>query len=361
LVRAAAPQIPERRIDLMPKKKIGVAVIGSGSIATHRHAPEYAANPEVQLLAFVDRVPERAEKLAKKYDAKALTKWEDALELKGVDAVSVCVPNALHAPISIAALKAGKHVLCEKPMATSDKEARDMIAAATKAGKFLMIGHNQRLAPLHVKAKELLKAGAIGKVISFRTAFSHPGPESWSIEGATGWFFDKKQAFVGSMGDLGVHKADLLRWLLGEEFVEVASFVEHLEKPYGDVDDNAVCLLRAQSGAIGTLTASWTHNPGEDNATTLFGSKGIMRIGSDPRFSVIVELASGEKQFYEVGKLQTNEAGGQSDSGVIREFVNSIVTNTPPTISGEEGRRALAVILACLKSSQTKQFAKVEI
>ncbi len=345
----------------MAKKKIGVAVIGSGSIATHRHAPEYAANPDVEILAFVDRVPERAEKLAKKYDAKSLTKWEDALDLKGVDAVSVCVPNALHAPITLAALKEGKHVLCEKPMATSDKEAKEMIETAKKAGKFLMIGHNQRLAPLHVKAKELLTSGTIGKVISFRTAFAHPGPESWSIEGANGWFFDKKQAFVGSMGDLGVHKADLLRWLLGEEIVEVAAMVEHLSKPQGDVDDNAVCLLRSESGAIGTLVASWSHDPGEDNATTLFGSKGILRIGSDPRFSVIAELASGEKQYYEVGKIQTNEAGGQSDSGVIREFVTSITKNKAPRIDGEEGRRALAIILACLKSSETKQFVKVEV
>jgi UDP-N-acetylglucosamine 3-dehydrogenase len=345
----------------MAKKKIGVAIIGSGSIATHRHAPEYAAHPDAEIVAFVDRVPERAEKLAKKYDAKALSKYEDALDLKGVDAVSVCTPNALHAPITVAALKAGKHTLCEKPMATSDKEARDMIAAAQKSGKFLMIGHNQRLAPLHVKARELIAGGTIGKVISFRTAFAHPGPESWSIEGATGWFFDKKQAFVGTMGDLGVHKADLLRWLIGEEIVEVASFVEHLDKPMGDVDDNAVCLLRTQSGAIGTLVASWTHNPGEDNTTVIYGNKGILRIGTDPRFSVVVELASGEKQCFETGQLQTNESGGQSDSGVIRQFVSSIVTNTPPQISGEEGRRALAIILACLKSSQTKQFAPVAI
>ncbi len=278
-----------------------------------------------------------------------------------MDAVSVCTPNYLHAPISVAALNAGKHTLCEKPMATSDAEAREMIAAAQKSGKILMIGHNQRLAPLHVKAKELLANGTIGKVLTFRTAFAHPGPEGWSIEGKKSWFFDKKKAFVGSMGDLGVHKSDLLRWLLGEEIVEVAALVEHMDKPYGDVDDNAVCLLRTQSGAIGTLVASWTHNPGEDNATVLYGTKGILRIGTDPRFSVIVELANGEKQFYEVGKLQTNEAGGQSSSGVIDAFVQSIQTNTPPPIPGEEGRRSLAVILACLKSSETKQFAKVEL
>lgn len=340
-------------------KKIGVAIIGSGSIATHRHAPEYANNPHVEILAFVDRVPERAEKLAKKYDAKAFSKYEDVLDLKGVDAVSVCTPNAFHAPITIAALKAGKHTLCEKPMATSAKEASDMIAASVKAGKFLMIGHNQRLAPLHVKAKELIEAGVIGKIVTFKTSFSHPGPESWSIEGATGWFFDKKQAFVGTMGDLGVHKADLIRWMIGEEIVEVGAFVEHLEKPMGDVDDNAVCILKSQSGVIGTLTASWTHYPGEDNATYIYGSKGHIRLGSDPRFSVIAFLKSGEKQFYEIGAIQTNES--QSDTGVIRAFVDSIVTNTPPAISGEEGRRALAIILACLKSSETKQFVKVDI
>jgi UDP-N-acetylglucosamine 3-dehydrogenase len=345
----------------MAKKKLGVAVIGSGSIATHRHAPEYAAHPDVEILAFVDRVPERAEKLAKRYGAKAFSKADDVLSLKGVDAVSICTPNAFHAQLTVAALKAGKHTLCEKPMATSDKEAKEMIAAAQKAGKQLMIGHNQRLAPLHVKARQLIQDGVIGKIVSFRTSFSHPGPESWSIEGPTGWFFDKKQAFVGSMGDLGVHKADLLRWLLGEEIVEVAAFVEHLEKPMGDVDDNAVCLLKTQSGAVGTLTASWTHYPGEDNATLIYGDKGHIRLGSDPRFSVMCFLKDGEKQYYEVGALQTNESGGQSDSGVIRAFVESVQTNTPPPIPGDEGRKSLAVILACLKSAETRQFARVEL
>ena len=344
----------------MATKKLKVAIIGSGSIATYRHAPEYHAHPDVEIVAFADRYPERAEKLASRYGGKVFKKYEDVLDLKSVDAVSVCTPNAFHAPITIAALKAGKHTLCEKPMATSAEDAKAMIAASEAAGKNLMIGHNQRLAPLHVKAKQLLTDGVIGKVITFRSAFSHPGPEGWSIEGATGWFFDKKQAYVGSMGDLGVHKADLLRWLLGEEIVEVASFVEHLHKPMGDVDDNAVCLLRTESGAIGTLTASWTHNPGEDNATVLFGSKGIMRLGSDPRFSVIVELASGEKQYYEAGKIQTNDGGGQNDTGVIKAFVKSIQDKTKPEISGEEGLKALAIILACLKSSETKTFTTVE-
>ena len=339
--------------------KVRVAVIGSGSICRHRHAPEYAANEDVEIVGFVDRVPERAEWCAKKFGGKVFKSADEVLALKDVDAVSVCTPNSLHAPLAIAGLQAGKHVLCEKPMATSADEANAMIAAAQKSGRFLMIGHNQRLAPLHVKAKQILESGVIGKVITFRTSFSHGGPEGWSIEGRDGWFFDKKQAFVGAMGDLGVHKADLLRWLLGEEIVEASAFVDRLEKTFGTVDDTAVCLLRTQSGAVGTLTASWTHHPGEDNATIVYGEKGILRIGADKTYSVIVNLQSGESQFFQVGQLQTNEGGGQSDTGVIRAFVNAITSNTPPEISGEEGRRALAIILACLESAETKQHVPV--
>jgi UDP-N-acetylglucosamine 3-dehydrogenase len=172
---------------------VRIGIIGSGSIATHRHAPEYFAHPAAEIAGFMDRVPERAEKLAKKYETETFPDVEAMLADDSITAVSVCTANAYHAPLTIKALDAGKHVLCEKPIATSNEEAREMIAAAQKNGKFLMVGHNQRLAPLHVKAKQLIEAGEIGKILSFRTSFQHPGPETWSIEGPTGWFFDKKQ------------------------------------------------------------------------------------------------------------------------------------------------------------------------
>src|SRR2546426_9542 len=85
------------------------------------------------------------------------------------------------------------------------------IAAAKKNGKYLMIGLNQRLMPPHVRAKEIIQTGRLGKVLSFRTAFKHPGPEGWSVDAAKSWFFRKDQAFMGVTGDLGIHKADLLR------------------------------------------------------------------------------------------------------------------------------------------------------
>jgi predicted dehydrogenase len=345
----------------MAKKPLGIAIIGCGSIAKHRHAPEAAACKHTKLVALCDPVVARAEVLAAQFGGAVYTDWQHVVQLPEVDAVVVACPNYLHAPVTIAALKAGKHVLCEKPMACSADESAAMIAAAKTAGKLLMIAHNQRLAPLHIRAKQILKSGILGKVLTFRTTFAHPGPEGWSIEGVGGWFFQKEMAFVGSMGDLGVHKADLIRFLFDDEVVEVASFVEAIaNKVNSTVDDNAICLLRMKSGAVGTLTAGWSHNPGCDNSTTVYCEKGILHIDTDPVYNVIVELADGEKQMIKTKAMQTNDEGGQSDSGVMATFAEAVVKNKPSPIPGEEGAKSLAVILACLESAETKRFVQID-
>jgi predicted dehydrogenase len=280
-----------------------------------------------------------------------------------VDAVVVCTPNKYHAPITIAALEAGKHVLCEKPMATSLADANRMIATAERVGRKLMIGHNQRLMAAHVKAKQILDSGILGRVLTFRTAFGHPGPEMWSQDkGPHTWFFKKDMAYVGSMGDLGVHKTDLIRWLLGEEVKEVGAFVETLDKVDETgtpitVDDNAVCILRMESGAVGQLAASWTYKRGEDNSTRLYCEKGMMLLGEDPDYPVEVRLTSGETAMYQVGAMATNEV--QVESGIPRMFVNALLEDKAPEIGGEEGLRALAIVVACLESQQTGRICPV--
>lgn len=337
--------------------KIRVGIIGCGSISIHRHTPEYASRPDVEIIAFVDPVIERAQKLCEKYGGKAYADYQEMLEKEKPDAVSVCTPNSLHAPISIAAANAGAHVLCEKPMATSVEETQQMIESARKNNVFLMIGHNQRYMPPHVKAKEILESGRLGKVLTFRTSFGHRGPESWSVDGKDSWFFDKEQAFVGAMGDLGVHKADLIRWLLADEVAEVGAFIGTLHKEGTEVDDNAVCILRMNSGAIGQMVASWTYYGEEDNSTVLWCENGVMKIGTHPQDQVIVELSDGSVEKYQVGEIATNEK--QVASGVIDAFVDSIVTKTPPSISGEEGAKSLNVILAALESQATGKIVKL--
>ncbi|TFD99766.1 Gfo/Idh/MocA family protein [Jeotgalibacillus salarius] len=340
----------------MAKLKIGV--VGAGSIAKHRHLAEYAANDNVELVAICDINEERAKEMAKKFGAaQTFTDYNDLVKLD-LDAVSVCTPNYLHAPVSIAALEAGKHVLCEKPMATSEQEADDMIAAAEKAGKLLMIGHNQRFVASHQKAQEWIAAGKLGKVYSFRTAFGHPGPEGWSADGKDSWFFNKDQAFIGAMGDLGVHKTDLVRYILGEEMTEVAAMVETSAKENTDVDDNAVLVLKTESGIIGTLAASWSYEA-EDNSTVIYAEKGVLRLEDDPEYSVVFNKSDGTKEELSLGKIQSNDEGGQVSTGVIDHFVDSILAGTQPLIDGEEGKRSLKVILGALESNKSKQIVKL--
>lgn len=337
--------------------KVRVAVVGCGSISKYRHIPDYAANKDVELVAFVDPVIERAEKYAEQHGGKAFADFETMLAEVKPDAVSVCTPNALHAPMSIAAANAGAHVLVEKPMAVSDEEAEAMIEASKKNGVHLMVGHNQRFMPPHVKAKQILQSGVLGQVLTFRTSFGHPGPDGWSVDGADSWFFRKEEAIMGAMGDLGVHKSDLIRWMLDDEVSEVAGFVGTLHKKGTEVDDNASCLLRMKSGAMGTLVASWTYYKGEDNSTILWCENGVMKIGTHPDDQVIVELRNGTVEKHKVGAISTNDK--QEKSGVIDAFIESIITNTTPAVSGEDGRASLKVILCAFESQATGKFVSV--
>ncbi|MBS4206962.1 Gfo/Idh/MocA family oxidoreductase [Bacillus sp. FJAT-50079] len=339
--------------------KLKVAVIGCGSIAKFRHLPEYAANEHIEIVAACDIVEDRAKEAANKYGAKAFTDYEKMLASVEIDAVSVCTPNHLHAAISVAALNAGKHVLCEKPMATSKEEALSMIEAAEINGKKLMIGHNQRFVASHQKARQLIADGEIGKIYGFRTAFGHPGPEGWSADGKDSWFFRKEEAFIGAMGDLGVHKTDLLRYLLGEEFVEAAAFVETGAKENSTVDDNAVCVLKTESGVIGTLAASWVYKK-EDNSTIIYGEKGVIRLEDDPEYSLIIQYSNGDVGNFKLGKIQSNEEGGQTSSHTIDQFINCIINDTEPAVSGEEGMKSLNVVLAALESNETKRIVAID-
>lgn len=340
-------------------KKLRVGVVGCGSIAKYRHLPEYHANQNVELVALCDIVKERAEHASEQYGGKVYTDYKEMIDREELDIVSVCTPNYLHAPVSIYASKAGVNVLCEKPMATSKEEADEMIAAAKESGKKLMIAHNQRFVPSHQKARQLIESGEVGKIYSFRTAFGHPGPEGWSVDGKDSWFFRKEEAFIGAMGDLGVHKSDLMRYLLGEEIVEVGAFIETSAKQNTDVDDTAVCVLKTENGIVGTLAASWSYKR-EDNSTIIYAEKAVLRLEDDPTHSLVVQYATGETVRYELGRIQSNESGGQTGSQVIDHFVASIIEDTEVLVDGNEGKNSLMVILGALESNETKKIVNIK-
>ena len=342
----------------MAKKTVRVGVIGCGAIGQRRHLPEYAARDDVELVGVCDIKFPRAKAAAKTFGApKAFKNHKDLLKL-APDAISVCTPNYLHAPQSLDALRAGCHVLCEKPMAGSVKDAKAMIAAAKKARRQLMIGQNQRLAPAHVRGKELYKSGIVGKALGFSTSFAHPGPESWSMDGEDGFFFKKRQAIIGSLGDLGVHKIDLVRWFLDDEVVLAGAMTATLDKANCTVDDTAYGVFTMKSGIIGQMFAGWILKAGEANGTTVCCEKGVIKLFEDPDYTVVVLKADGEKMFIQSGAIQTNEEGGQTSSGVIDAFVESLKSGRKVPIPGEEGARSLAAIMACVDSARTKKFVR---
>jgi len=341
----------------------GIGIIGCGKIAQVRHIPEYAEHPDAQLIGFYDVNLERARDLAQRYGATAYETVEALLADDRIHAVSICAANFAHAELTIAALRAGKHVLCEKPMAITLEECEAMVAEAEKAGKYLMIGHNQRLAKAHSTAKELIDSGMIGKIVTFRTTFGHGGPETWSVDpGKNTWFFDKNKAAMGAMADLGIHKTDLIQFLTGQRVIRTTAHITTLDKRDGSgnligVDDNAICIYEMSGGTLGTMTASWTYYGPEDNSTILYGTGGIMRIYDDPAHSIVVDLPDGSKKYYDVDAIQTND--NQTKSGIIDLWMESLVRDKEPEISGQSALTAMRAVFASLRSSETGMAVEI--
>lgn len=340
------------------RSKLRVAVVGCGAIGQRRHIPEAFANPHVELNALCDPNDARAKEVAAKFgNPTTYTDLNAMLKAERPDVVVVGTPNALHAAQSIAALDAGCHVLVEKPMATTIDDARAMIAAAERNKRYLMVGQNQRLMAAHVKAKRILDSGELGRPISFQTTFKHGGPEGWSVDGARSWFFKKPQAVMGVCADLGVHKVDLMQYLLGERIAEVSGFIGTRNKtnPDGElieVDDTAFLTVRTDAGTIGSITVSWTNYGNyEDNGTTIYCEQGVLSINENPTYPLVVHGRDGTKSFHQTGAVATNAR--QVKSGVIDAFVDSIRDNRPPPIDGAEGLSALKVILAALEAART--------
>lgn len=340
-----------------------VGIIGCGKIAQVRHIPEYVGSGKAEIVGFYDRTKERAEAMAAKFGGRAYGSYQELLEDQTMDAVSVCVANHSHAKVTMDALRAGKHVLCEKPMATTMADSETMVALADQVGKKLVIGHNQLLAPAHKKAKRLIDEGLIGDVLTFRTTFAHGGPELWSINpGPRTWFFDKEAAVMGAMGDLGVHKIYLIQYLTGQRITEVVARFAALHKKDASgqlirLDDNAFCIYSMENGVMGTMVASWTNYGLEDNSTILYGTKGVMRIYDDSKYSIIVELKGGERISYELEGMQTNK--NQTKSGVIDLFIESIITDTETELSGRKALDSMRAIFASIESSETGQIKRI--
>lgn len=343
-----------------PTKPVRIGIIGCGAIAERLHVPDYQVAPEAELVAFGDLDRAKAQALADRFapGAQVYTDYKKLLAEGLCDAVSVCIPNHLHAPVSIAAAKAGHHVLVEKPMATSAREAQQMIDASKKAGKILLVNQCQRRYAPYRKAREIVQSGVLGQILYVSAMFGHAGPEVWSPSGK--WFFNKKEARFGAMADLGVHKADIIRFVTGKEIAEISAFYARLEKTRTDVEDNFAACIKFSDGTLGTLGASWTFKGLGADYLFLHCANGSLRIQVNPEKPVWGHLhnPSGEIVFDLPAPLsEYPESWGM---GIGAGFTRAILGLEAPYCTGEEGKKALDIILAAEQSADTGRVVRLK-
>lgn len=342
---------------------MNVGIIGCGKITQVRHAPEYSAHPGCSIKKVYDLNFERARQVAERYGAQACKSYEEILSDSQIDAVSICVINREHARYTIEALNAGKHVICEKPMAVTLEECQRMVEATDRNGKVLLIAQNQRLLRSHQLARQLIKEGKIGKVLTFCFTFGHSGPEKWSADKGNGtWFFKKDAAAFGAMNDLGIHKIDLMQYILDDVAETVFAYTDTLDKRFDngefiEVDDNAVCLIRMRGHALGMVVASWTYYGEEDNSTTICGSKGRLRLYADPDYSVVLEQSDGNRIYMKVDEIQTNHV--QNSTGVISEFYEAVVNGKKSVLDCHQILLSMQTAFACVESAESEKWVKV--
>ncbi len=333
--------------------KVNIVIIGAGDIAARRHIPALLKGEHTNLYGVFNRHSESTKAVAEKLNIKAYESLDEVLFDENVDAVLIGTPPDRHAEPAIAALKHGKHVLLEKPMTLSVKEAEKINKVAGETGLKFELLHVQRFYAQHVKAKELLDAGVIGKLLTVRTVLGNSDPEILNGKKYPGW--------MDALFNISVHRADLLRWLVGSEVKGVYAQVDRLlsETVEGDIretNDHVAGILQFENGVVGTLIASKLSFHREDRSTTLIGTKGAIITFAEGH-DVVLKLSDGTTQYFDFESTHAQEVLELTD--LHERFALSILNNTPVDVTGEDGIEAVRIVEGFGKASKDKKFTEI--
>lgn len=347
-------------------KKVKLGVIGTGGIANGAHLPGYSQIPdECEIFALCDIDPKALKSTAEKYPVKH--KFEDykkLLEMPEIDAVSVCTPNYVHFQPTVDALKAGKNVLCEKPIAMNAKEAAEMVKTARREGKILQIGYNSRFAPSNQVLKKFVDAGELGDIYYARA-------QAMRVRGIPGWgvFIDKSKQGGGPLIDIGVHILDLTLWLMGhpkptyasgityQKFgkrSDIVGFMGQWDYKNFTVEDMAAALIRFENGATIVLESSFVANIKEElNNTTLLGTEG----GAQAYPLTITQERHRSVFSYEPQMPHRNINTHYAE---MKAFVECVRDKKEPLVTGEHGLMVAQIMDAIYKSSDEGREVPIE-
>ena len=331
-----------------------VGVVGCGLIG-RRRGEVVKQSSQDRLVIVADSIRGRAESLASDTGCAYSDHWQNVVEHQEVDGVIVSTSNNWLAPITTAALRAGKHVLCEKPLGRNEREARAMVDAASATGRTLKTGFNLRYHPGVWKARQLLLQGEIGRPLFIRCRYGHGARPDYQNE----WRCDPEFSGGGEMLDQGIHAVDLFRWFLGD-FAEVFGMIA----PYvwirdgagaNQVEDNAFALFRTAKGQVASLHASWTQwrnifcfeitgDRGYLVINGLGGSYGPERLTIGRR-----NLGGGAPS----EQTLNFEQGDSSWEAEWRDFCAAIADGREPLASGYDGWQAMRMVAAVYESART--------
>ena len=329
-----------------------VAIIGSG-LQARRRAPVVRDWPGAELIVVTSAEGESAKVLAGKMQCEADVGWETTVNRPDIDVVLVCTPPDIHAAITIAALGAGKDVLCEKPLTRTVGESEEVVKAARETSRVLKCGFNHRHHPGVWGAKELFDRGDLGEPLFGRCVYGIGGRPGYEKE----WRADPKIAVGGQLAEQGIHVIDLFRWFFGE-FHEVTGFTTTSYWRIGPLEDNGFALLRTPSGVIASVHSSLTQWKNMF-VFEIYGSDGYVRVeglgGSYGNERLIVGRRDFEAPFAEV----VTEFRGEDRSWLEewKEFVSAIRDRRTPLGDGKDGLEALKLVYAIYDSAQTGRTA----
>ncbi len=319
-----------------------VGVIGVGSMGRN-HARVYADLDQVQLVAVADSNAEAVEKIARKYNVNAYTNFHDLLNDQNLEAVSIAVPTSMHKEVALIALQKGKHVLLEKPIASTEAEAQEIIACAKKHNVKLMIGHIERFNPAIKELKQRLRRGDLGEI--YKIDVQRIGP------------FPSRIADVGVITDLSVHDLDIISYLFGQEPIRL--YAETQQRLHPHHEDSVTALISYRNNALAVLNINYL-SPTKTRQLKVFGKRGMFEVNyltQDLYFYENKAFSSDDWKSVSEGDMTLINLPKKEPLQIeIEEFVQCISQNTPPPVTGEQGLQILKLANLLFESSHSKKI-----
>ncbi|WP_158867111.1 Gfo/Idh/MocA family protein [Leifsonia sp. AG29] len=332
----------------MTSTTVRIGLIGAGGIAG-AHVAGYKRNPEtITFAAVADPVRANAEARAEGTAAAIYADYATMLAEADIDAVDICLPHHLHKDAIVAAARAGKHILCEKPLCVTREEADEVSAAVAESGVTLMCAHNQLFLPAVAKAKELIDSGALGRLYEVRTTDSFFNDFDAST---MGWRAHTATSGGGELIDTGYHPTYLLLHLAGAAPVEVVAMLATHRLSFMEGEDSANVMVRFDNGVIGTLATSWAYQPADGTEKfSAVGERGALT--SDGTTLTFRRRGEAEATVFDLEPV--HEFGEE-----LAHFARSILDGTRPLHTEKEGIAVLGIILGAYESARTGTVAAV--